>query len=297
MYVPLPARRTQAGFYTYPEHLRPQLDALPRAPGVYLFHGDDGPVPLYIGKSVNIRQRVMDHMRTPEEARLLRRTRRVECIRTAGDLGAQLLESQLIKQRQPLHNKLLRRRRELYSIRLLRGEPEVVHSLELPFASSGRLYGLFSSRPAALEALRGLADDNRLCYGLLGLERRVAGRACFRAELGRCAGACHGGETPGEHEERLAAALEPLRVASWPYDGAVGIVEEGPGLRQIHVVRDWHYLGSAATRAQARRLDAAVPGFDNDGYRILAAALLAGRYPVVLLRGGAEHPRGRAGGL
>ncbi|MGJ4802337.1 excinuclease Cho [Luteimonas sp. SDU82] len=283
MYVPLPARRTEAAHYAYPEHLRPQIALLPRAPGVYVFLGESGPVPLYIGKSVDIRHRVMDHMRTPEEARLLRQTRRIEFTRTAGDLGAQLLEAQQIKLRQPVHNKLLRRRRDLYSVRLLRGWPEVVHSAGVPFASAPRLYGLYSSRAAALQALRAVADDNRLCYGLLGIEQVPAGRACFRAALGRCAGACAGREPLAEHEARLEAALYERRVAAWPYAGAVGLVEEGPDMTQIHVVRDWHYLGSANTRSQARRLVADVPGFDNDGYRILSGPVLEGRCRVVLL--------------
>jgi len=283
MYVPLPARRTEAAHYVYPEHLRPQIALLPRAPGVYVFLGQDGPAPLYIGKSVDIRHRVMDHMRTPGEARLLRQTRRIEFTRTAGDLGAQLLEAQQIKLRQPVHNKLLRRRRELYSIRLLRGWPEVVHSAGMAFASAQRLYGLYSSRPAAMQALRAIADDNRLCYGLVGVERLPAGRACFRAMIDQCAGACVGREPLAEHEARLEAALQEHAVAAWPYAGAVGLVEEGADMTQIHVVRDWHYLGSASTRARARRLVAETPGFDNDGYRILSAPLLAGRHRIMLL--------------
>ncbi|MDH5832926.1 excinuclease Cho [Luteimonas kalidii] len=281
--MPLPARRTEAAHYVYPEHLRPQIASLPRAPGVYVFHGEDARVPLYIGKSVDIRHRVMDHLRTPQEARLLRAARWIGHTRTAGDLGAQLLEAQQIKLCQPIHNKRLRRRRQLCSIRLLCGRPEVVHSHELPFASTGRLYGLFSSRVAALQALRAIADEHRLCYGLVGIERLAAGRACFRAGIGRCAGACCGGESRADHEGRLEAALEALQLAAWPYAGAVGIVEEGPDLTQIHVVNEWHYLGSGTTRAQARRLVAPVAGFDNDGYRILAGPLMAGRYGVVLL--------------
>jgi excinuclease Cho len=283
MYVPLPARRTEAAHYVYPEHLRPQIALLPRAPGVYVFLGEIGPVPLYIGKSVDIRHRVMDHMRTPEEARLLKQTRRIEFTRTAGDLGAQLLEAQQIKLRQPVHNKLLRRRRDLYSIRLLRGRPEVVHSAGVPFASAPRLYGLYSSRPAAMQALRAIADDNRLCYALLGIERVAAGRPCFRATIERCSGACCGREPLPEHEARLEAALQERQVAAWPYAGAVGIVEEGADMTQIHVVRDWHYLGSAGTRAQARGLVGEAPGFDNDGYRILSGPLLAGQCRVMLL--------------
>ncbi|VTM54865.1 NAD synthetase [Klebsiella pneumoniae] len=58
-----------AAIYEYPEHLRPWLEALPKLPGVYQFHGDSDTMPLYIGKSVNLRSRVLSHLRTPEEPR------------------------------------------------------------------------------------------------------------------------------------------------------------------------------------------------------------------------------------
>ncbi|SQI36926.1 Excinuclease cho [Serratia plymuthica] len=90
--------------YQYPEHLRTSLEVLPKSPGVYLFHGLSDSMPLYIGKSVNIRSRVMAHFRTQDEARLLRQTQRISFHETAGELGALLLEAQLIKQQQPLFN-------------------------------------------------------------------------------------------------------------------------------------------------------------------------------------------------
>lgn len=82
-----------AAIYEYPEHLRPWLEALPKQPGVYFFHGDSDTMPLYIGKSVNIRSRVMSHLRTPDEASMLRQSRRITWIETAGELGALLLEA------------------------------------------------------------------------------------------------------------------------------------------------------------------------------------------------------------
>lgn len=66
-----------AAIYEYPEHLRPWLEALPKQPGVYFFHGESDAMPLYIGKSVNIRSRVLSHLRTPDEAAMLRQSRRI----------------------------------------------------------------------------------------------------------------------------------------------------------------------------------------------------------------------------
>ena len=94
------------------------LAALPRGAGVYIFRGDS-PLPLYIGKSVDIRSRVMSHLRAPDEARMVAQTRRIDFIETAGEMGALLLESRMIKTDNPLFNQRLRRIRSLCSIRLV----------------------------------------------------------------------------------------------------------------------------------------------------------------------------------
>lgn len=105
-----------AAIYEYPEHLRPFLSALPTAPGVYLFHSESDTMPLYIGKSVNIRSRVLAHLRTADEAAMLRQAKRISWICTAGEIGALLLEARLIKEQQPLFNKRLRRNRQLCAL-------------------------------------------------------------------------------------------------------------------------------------------------------------------------------------
>ncbi len=260
------------------------MEALPAAPGVYIFHGDSESLPLYIGKSVNLRARVLSHLRNPDESRMLRQTRHISHILTAGEVGALLLEASLIKQRQPLYNQQLRRSRQLCAWRLAEdGRPEVVYAREMNFATEPGLFGLYGSRHAAVEGLRGLADQHKLCYGALGLEKLASGRACFRAALRHCAGVCRGDESPAEHHGRLLAALEALRVACWPYAGAVGLVERHEALEQIHVVRNWCYLGSAPDADAARGLDVPAAGFDADGYRILCRPMLSGTAELVAL--------------
>lgn len=73
--------------FEYPHHIdRASLDALPARPGIYIFRDQQG-IALYIGKSINIRARVLSHMRTPEEARMLLQSSYVEFERTAGEIG------------------------------------------------------------------------------------------------------------------------------------------------------------------------------------------------------------------
>ncbi len=262
------------------EQLRAAAGGLPAAPGVYVFLGADERVPLYIGKSVNIRGRVLTHLRAGRR-RMLREARTLRHFPTAGALGALLLEAQLIKEQRPLYNKRLKRSRELCSLRFAGGVPQVVFAREMDFGGAPGLYGLFRHRRQALETLHSIADAQQLCLGLLGLEQPARGRGCFRSGIGRCAGACRGDEPLAAHEARLREALARLAVVSWPWPGAVGLVEEGRGLRQVHVVRNWCYLGSVAREEQARELVRVAPGFDVDGYRILYKPLLARRRDLI----------------
>jgi excinuclease Cho len=282
-----PSRRLpefdETRFYEYPTHLREAIQDLPAAPGVYVFHGEEGDLPLYIGKSVNLRHRVLSHLRTVEETRMLRQTKRISHIRTAGEIGALLLEASMIKQQQPLLNQKLRRSRQLCALTMQGGVPAVVYSRDVNFATASDLYGLYSSRHSALEALRQIADDNRLCYGALGLEKLKEGRPCFRAMLHQCAGVCRGDETVEAHQTRLFACLDELKVACWPYPGAIGLVERFEDDCQVHVIRNWCYLGSVSDLSTAASLDVQSAGFDADGYKILCKPIFSGSANIVLL--------------
>lgn len=273
--------------YEYPQHLREVMDHLPQAPGVYIFEGQEGDLPLYIGKSVNLRHRVLSHLRNEEEARMLRQAVRIDHVRTCGEIGALLLEAQLIKQRQPLFNQKLRRTKQLCAWQVPDDDgsmiPSLVFSKDVNFASTPRLYGLYSSRHAALQSLQSIADQHRLCYGLLKMEKLAPGKPCFRSMLKQCAGACCGKESREEHDARLLAALEDIQVNCWPFPGPIGLVERWEDQQQIHVIHQWCYLGSVETEEQAKGLNQQAAGFDADGYKILCKPILSGQHPVIAL--------------
>ena len=272
-----------AAIYEYPEHLRPWLEALPKQPGVYFFHGESDAMPLYIGKSVNIRSRVLSHLRTPEEAAMLRQSRRISWTQTAGELGALLLEARLIKEQQPLFNKRLRRNRQLCSLHISEVKPQVVYAREVDFSHTPNLYGLFANRRAALQTLQSLADTEKLCYGLLGLESLTRGRACFRSALKRCAGACCGKESVEDHQQRLLTGLENIGVTCWPWDSAIALKESREGMTHYHIIHNWLWLGAVNSLDEAPELLRTPAGFDQDGYKILCKPLLSGSYEITPL--------------
>ncbi|MGC7405705.1 exonuclease domain-containing protein [Pandoraea pneumonica] len=277
------------------------IDALPAAPGVYLFYGE-GDTLLYVGKSVDIRARVRSHFssdhQVAKDLRISQEIRRVEARRTAGELGALLLESQLVKQLQPIHNRMLRRASSLYSwqIDAQSDTPQLVNARTVDFASAGALYGTFSSRNRAEMALRTLADEHRLCCAQLGLEKREAGRPCFGYQVKRCDGVCIGEAPLAPHTTRLREALATLQLQTWPYDGPIAIEERAAPVAghakvdahddadtdapdvEYHLIDRWQYLGSVRTReALDDLLDNMPPvtGFDPDIYRLLGRRLAA----------------------
>src|SRR5687767_5556148 len=105
-----------------PPQLSPDaLEGLPEGPGVYRFYGVNG-LPLYIGKSVNLRDRIRSHFssdyRSANDVRISGEIQRIEVDETAGELGALLREARLVKDLLPLHNYRLRRKLNACFIRL-----------------------------------------------------------------------------------------------------------------------------------------------------------------------------------
>jgi len=255
-----------------------RLADLPRGAGVYIFQGE-GVLPLYIGKSVDIRARVMSHMRAPEEASMMAQTQRIDVIETAGEVGALLLESHLIKTQNPLFNQRLRRIRSLCSVQLQttpQGQvPVVVDGKSINLGTTPGLYGLFSSRHAAVSKLKDLAQQHRLCLAAIGLEKASA-RGCFGLQIKTCLGACVGQEDRQRHDERLFAALVDSQVEVWPFSGSVDLVEASDGWVQKHRVNHWCYLGTwcSKTGTTSVSVDEQPKGFDLDSYKILVKPIM-----------------------
>lgn len=257
------------------------LDALPRTAGVYIFKGD-GTLPLYIGKSVDIRARVLSHLRTPDEANMIAQTRRIDFIETAGEIGALLLEAQMIKAHSPLFNIRLRRLRNMNSIRLKQFDagitPEIVSSKDTQIGQVDGLFGLFSSQRSAQERLRELAKEHELCNALLGLEK-LSKRGCFGLQIKTCRGACVELEDRTAHDQRLFSSLVDLKVHVWPYKGAIDLVEEADGWTQKHRIDNWRHIGTWCSKTQSSN-KVIQSNFDLDTYKILVKPIMLGTATV-----------------
>ena len=271
--------------YHYPSHLRADVQQAPQAPGVYFFLGADERVPLYIGKSINLRARLNAHLCNRGEARMLHQTRRITFIPTAGEVSALLLEARLIKEQQPLFNRRLRHQGTLSSILVdEQSKTHVVPSQRAAYGCDARLHGLFRHQKKARALLLTLADEHQLCLGVMGLDPLVRDRGCFRASLGKCRGACRGRESIEVHRERLLAALAHYHVALWPFQGPVALRERHGELTDVHVLDHWHYMGSFDSMAAAKKGPWRVDKrFDADIYKITVGPLLSDQSDIVPL--------------
>ncbi len=267
-------QRRQRQQPSLPAQLDPgRLQDLPTRPGVYLLYGEND-LPLYIGKSVNLRSRVMSHFqadhRQDREMRLAQQVRHLDWHETVGDLGAQLLEARLVKEKLPIMNRRLRRAGRLAGWSWPSGEtrPELVSADTLTGRQAEGLMGLFRGSRDARQALRQIATDQGLCLRVLGLEK---GRGpCFASQLGRCHGACRGDESLKAHTDRAREALARLQIHHWPWEGRLAIGEKANDGRQAwHLVDHWCHLGSAERLSGVAALARGEGSFDVDTYRIL----------------------------
>ena len=226
------------------------LDKIQDVPGVYLFY-DDTDLPLYIGKSVKLKSRVLNHFAsdhvTRKEMEMAQRVKRIEWKETAGELGALLLEAKLIKKLQPTYNRFLRRNIKLYAIQLsetLNDVPwlKVVYMDQVDPTDLEFLHGVFRTKKAADDLIRSLASEFKLCPRLLGLEKGKG--VCFAHQLGKCSGVCAGKEKHDLHHLRLRNALISYKLKAWPYEGKVGIKELNPETNktEMHIFEHWCYL-------------------------------------------------------
>jgi excinuclease ABC subunit C len=93
------------------QDLREQIARLPEQPGIYLYYNDKGET-LYVGKARSLRDRTRSYLgaygMSPRHDALLDEATRIEVIVTDSVVEALALENNLIKQRAPRYNILLR---------------------------------------------------------------------------------------------------------------------------------------------------------------------------------------------
>jgi DNA polymerase-3 subunit epsilon len=201
---PLPDRKG-----LHPDLDLKQLKDLPASTGVYYFYDDRG-VLIYVGKSLNIQSRVMQHLGTPKTNRSAQMRSRIASISyevTGSELIALLLETSEIKQSKPVFNRMGRRSGNRLGLFQWENENGYL-CLELR-----RLSGVdavaplttFANKDEAMQFMEHLLEHYHLCQRLCGMYTSAG--ACFHYEMKKCSGACIGEEPCETYNRRVEEAI------------------------------------------------------------------------------------------
>ena len=193
-----------------------ELKKLPRNPGVYIMR-DDKDVILYVGKAINLHNRVRSYFREnigrgPAIDQMVSLIARFEYIVTDSELEALVLENNLIKENSPKYNTLLKDDKTYPYIKVTVGEdyPRILFSRTMKKDKS-RYFGPYTSAAAVkdtielLNKLYQLRTCNRVLPRDTGLER-----PCLNYHIKQCLAPCQGYVSKEEYRQQVAGALEFL---------------------------------------------------------------------------------------
>ena len=232
-----------------PELEAQTFDSLPEEPGVYYFLDDDGRV-IYVGKSVNIRERVRSHFyndhRSQKSLGMKLKTADVQYQKTGNELVALLLESEEIKRLQPVFNVKSKRAGISYGVFHYTDQNGYLRLTIQKTRPDSNPIAFFPNMDSAKGFLNAKVWELELCPKLCNLEPFAAGRTsgpCFQHQLHKCKGACAGKEPPVDYNKRVEVLTSEIGF------NEENIVISGPGRRDGEkacvVVERGRYAGFA----------------------------------------------------
>ncbi len=193
-----------------------ELKKLPKNPGVYIMR-DDKDVILYVGKAVNLHNRVRSYFREnigrgPMIDKMVSLIARFEYIVTDSELEALVLENNLIKEHSPKYNTLLKDDKTYPYIKVTMGEayPRILFSRVMKKDKS-KYFGPYTSAAAVkdtielLNKLYHLRTCSRSLPRDIGLER-----PCLNYHIKQCSAPCQGYVDQEQYRAQVAQALEFL---------------------------------------------------------------------------------------
>ncbi len=196
------------------KNLHPDLDPgmleqIPEETGVYYFLNDQNQV-IYIGKSKNIRKRILSHLNNNGSRRSIEMKESIAGIDyelTGSELIALLVESSEIKKHGPRFNRAQKRRIMHYGL-YARKDSRGYYRLELD-KTANRINQnpetCFQNKSEGINVLARMIERHWLCQKLCGMYDTDG--ACFHYEIRQCNGACIGKEPAEIYNKRVMKAL------------------------------------------------------------------------------------------
>jgi DNA polymerase III subunit epsilon len=224
-----------------PAITRQTIEQIPQKTGIYYFLDENGNI-IYVGKSKDVRQRVLSHLSGAKTKRSLEMVEKIADIQfevTGSELIALLRESEEIKAHKPIYNRT--QRRSIYNYGLysyVDGKGYICMKIEK--TSNGAIpHTSFSSLDKGKEFIFNLTEKYNLCQNLTGLY--ATNGACFQYAVKICKGACLGIEQPQTYNTRVNDALD---FASFVKENLI-VLDQGrtPSETGFIMIENGKYLG------------------------------------------------------
>ncbi len=188
---------------------------LPSSPGVYIFR-DRLNNPLYIGTSKNLKARVRSYFSAAESRSRIREmigiAERIDHIKCATVIEAQIRELRLISEKQPRYNRRSRFQEQAIWVKLTNETfPRLVSTRGLPDVSNQKItFGPFNSKESAQSAIEAVHEvvNLRQCNNRNFELSKKSKSACVLYDMKKCGGSCIGHETQSQYEMHVNQTIE-----------------------------------------------------------------------------------------
>ena len=191
-----------------------ELKKLPKTPGVYMHKDSLGEV-IYVGKAINLRNRVSSYFRKTSQAdpkvrAMVSNIAEFEYISCATEMEALLLECNLIKKYMPRYNILLKDDKSYPFIEVTTNEeyPRVISTRRLR-RDGNRYFGPYTDA-GAVRRILGMIDEMYQFKKCRQQEFRKGVRPCLNYFIGKCPGVCTGEADKAAYREKTDEVIDIL---------------------------------------------------------------------------------------
>jgi len=236
-----------------------ELKKLPTTPGVYMHKDSLGEV-IYVGKAVNLRNRVRSYFRKTSQAdpkvrAMVSNIAEFEYISCATEMEALLLECNLIKKYMPRYNVLLKDDKSYPYIEVTTTEewPRVFSTRRL-LRDGNRYFGPYSDG-GAVKRMLAMIDEMYVFKKCRQQEFRKGVRPCLNYYIGKCSGICVG---EADHDAYIGDVDEVVEILSGKDRAAMAKVrakmeQASEELRYEDAARYRDYMNSMKSLGETQR--------------------------------------------
>jgi len=163
---------------------RNQIDNLPNTIGLYLFKKNE--IINYIGKSVNIKARLLSHLENAKldnkERLIIDNSNKIETIVTESEFKALIIEAKLIRELQPKYNSIWKDDKSPLYIKItIKDEFPKIIITRKEFDKKSLYFGPFSS----VRMIEKIINDIRRIIPFC-TQKKISKKACFYSKIGLC---------------------------------------------------------------------------------------------------------------